>query len=237
MVQPYKFPPDNLILAALPREEFDRFSDQLEVVSLNLGETLYRPEEPLAYVYFPTEGIVSLLAVLEDGETVETGVVGREGMVGFPVVFGTYKTANQALVQGGGSALRMKATSLSALIKNGGPLHDLLLRYIYTIFTQISQTAACNRVHPLNERLARWLLLTHDRINRNQFSMTHEFLARMLGTRRAGVSVAASALREAGLIDYSRGEVEVLDRKGLEDASCECYAVVRAEFDRMFHDS
>ena len=234
MGQSHTFPPGNLLLAALPREEFDRFSDQLEVVSLNLGVTLYIPEEPMTYVYFPTEGIVSLLAVLEGGESVETGVVGREGMVGFPVVFGAYKTTNQALVQGSGSALRMKAKSLNALIKNGGPLHDLLLRYIYTIFTQISQTAACNRVHPLNERLARWLLLTHDRINRDQFALTHEFLARMLGTRRAGVSVAASALREAGLIDYSRGQVEVLDRKGLEDASCECYAVVRAEFDRMF---
>jgi CRP-like cAMP-binding protein len=124
----------------------------------------------------------------------------------------------------------MRAKSLNALIKNGGPLHDLLLRYIYTIVTQISQTAACNRIHTLNERLARWLLLTHDRINRDQFSLTHELLARMLGTRRAGVSVAASALRDAGVIDYSRGQVEVLDRKGLEEASCECYAVVRAEF-------
>jgi CRP-like cAMP-binding protein len=155
-------------------------------------------------------------------------------MVGFPVMFGTYKTTNQALIQGSGSALRMRATSLHALVKNGGPLHDLILRYVYTIFAQISQTAACNRIHTLNERLARWLLLTHDRINRKEFSLTHEFLARMLGTRRAGVSVAASALRDAGLIDYSRGQVEVLDRKGLEEVSCECYAVVRAEFDRMF---
>ena len=234
MAQTHKFPPDNLLLAALPREEFDRFSEQLEVVSLTLGVTLYRPDELIDFVYFPTEGVVSLLAVLEGGETVETGVVGREGMVGFPVVFGTYKTANQALVQGSGSALRLRAKSLHALIKNGGPLHDLLLRYIYTIVSQISQTAACNRIHTLNERLARWLLLTHDRINRDQFSLTHELLARMLGTRRAGVSVAASALRDAGLIDYSRGQVEVLDRKGLEEASCECYAVVRAEFDRMF---
>jgi CRP-like cAMP-binding protein len=234
MGQTIKFPPDNLLLAALPRAEFDRLSDLLEVVSLDLGEILYNPEESMDYVYFPTEGIVSLLAVLEDGETVETGVVGREGMVGFPVMFGTYKTTNQALVQGSGSALRMRATSLHALVKNGGPLHDLILRYVYTIFAQISQTAACNRIHTLNERLARWLLLTHDRINRKEFSLTHEFLARMLGTRRAGVSVAASALRDAGLIDYSRGQVEVLDRKGLEEVSCECYAVVRAEFDRMF---
>src|SRR5260370_12123433 len=165
MSQTHTLPPGNLLLAALPREEFNSFSDQLEVVSLSRAVTLYIPEEPITYVYFPTEGIVSLLAVLEGGETVETGVVGREGMVGFPVVFGTYKTANQALVQGSGSALRMRAKSLNALIKNGRPLHHLLLRYIYTIVTQISQKSACNRIHTLNERLARRLLLTHDAIN------------------------------------------------------------------------
>src|SRR5260370_7388517 len=182
MSQSRTLPPGNLLLAALPSEEFNRFSDQLEVVSLNLGVTLYIPEEPITYVYFPTEGIVSLLAVLEGGESVETGVVGREGMVGFPVVFGAYKTTNQALVQGSGSALRMRAKALNALIKNGGPLHDILLRYIYTIFTQISQTAAYNRVHPLNERLARFLLLTPVRINMNHSHPPPPFLLRMLRT-------------------------------------------------------
>ncbi len=236
MAQNIAFPLNNLILTALPSEELNRLCDHLEPFELKLGDILQVPEDPIKYVYFPTHGIISLLATLEGGETVETGVVGREGMVGISIVLGVDTTTSQALVQGAGSAQRMKAQSLKVFLRNGGALHALLLRYIHTIFAQISQTAACNRVHSLNERLARWLLLTHDRLGRDNFGLTHEFLARMLGTRRAGVSVAASALREAGLIDYSRGEVAVLDRQGLEAASCECYSVVKAEFDRLFKD-
>jgi len=233
MAQSLNSPSKNLILAALAGEEFDRLSEHLEAFELKLGEFLHMPDERVEHVYFPTDGIVSLLATLEGGETVETGVVGREGMVGISIVLGVDTTTSQSLVQGSGHALRMKAQSLKPFLNNGGRLQDLLLRYIHTVFSQISQTAACNRVHTLNERLARWLLLTHDRLEHDTFDMTHEFLARMLGTRRAGVSIAASALREAGLIDYSRGQVVVLNRKGLEEGCCECYGVVKADADRL----
>src|SRR6266404_4849834 len=233
MAQSLNSPSKNLILAALASEEFDRLSEHLEAFELKLGEFLHMPDERVEHVYFPTDGIVSLLATLEGGETVETGVVGREGMVGISIVLGVDTTTSQSLVQGSGHALRMKAQSLKPFLNNGGRLQDLLLRYIHTVFSQISQTAACNRVHTLNERLARWLLLTHDRLEHDTFDMTHEFLARMLGTRRAGVSIAASALREAGLIDYSRGQVVVLNRKGLEEGCCECYGVVKADADRL----
>ena len=233
MAQTLNSPSNNLILAALGSEELDRLSEHLETFELKIGEFLHMPDKRVEHVYFPTDGIVSLLAMLEGGETVETGVVGREGMVGISIVLGVDTSMSQSLVQGSGHALRMKAQSLRTFLNNGGRLQNLLLRYIHTVFSQISQTAACNRVHTLNERLARWLLLTHDRLERDRFDMTHEFLARMLGTRRAGVSIAASALREAGLIDYSRGQVVVLNRKGLEEGCCECYGVVRAEADRL----
>jgi CRP-like cAMP-binding protein len=234
MAQNIEYPPGNLILAALPTHEFKRLSEQLESVELRLGEILHMPEEQIEYVYFPIVGVISLVAILQDGETVEAGIVGREGMVGIPIVLGVDTTTNQALVQGGGKALRMKANSLKAYLRNDGVLWPLLLRYVHAMFAQVSQTAACNRVHTLNERLARWLLLTHDLRGRDKFDLTHEFLANMLGTRRAGVSVAASSLREAGLIDYSRGQVIMLDRKGLEGASCECYGIVKAEYDRLY---
>jgi CRP-like cAMP-binding protein len=178
--------------------------------------------------------MISLLAALEGGETVETGVVGAEGMVGISVVLGVETSTSEALVQADGEAFRMKAKALAPLIRNGSVLHENLLRYIHTILAQISQTAACNRAHNLSERLARWLLLTHDRLGRDEFELTHELLAHMLGTRRAGVSVAASTLREAGVIGYTRGRVTILDRKGLESATCECYRKVKAEFDRQF---
>lgn len=224
----------NQLLANIPPEDFERLSPHLTVIALTLGEVLHIPEQEIKYVYFPTTGLVSLLAMLEGGETVETGVVGSEGIVGIPIVLGAAISPSQALVQGSGEALRMKATALKGFIENGGPLHDSLLRFTHTLLTQIAQTAACNRVHNLKERLARWLLLSHDRLRRDRFEMTHEFLARMLGTRRAGVTVAANALREAGLIEYVRGQVTLRDRKGLEKASCECYRIVKADFDRLF---
>jgi len=224
---------ENRIIAALPPEEYEGVAPHLENVSLRRGTILQMPEQKIAYVYFPITCMLSLLATLEGGETVETGVVGSEGMVGISIVLGVDASTSEVLVQADGDAHRMKARALGPLIKNGGVLHDSLLRYIHTIFVQISQTAACNRAHSLSERLARWLLLTHDRLGRDEFELTHEFLARMLGTRRAGVSVAASTLRDAGVIGYTRGRVTVLDRKGLESASCECYRIVKAEYDRL----
>lgn len=225
---------ENRILAALPSAEYELVVPHLEKVSLKRGQILQMPDQRIDFLYFPTTCMISLLAALEGGETVETGVVGAEGLVGISVVLGVETSTSEALVQADGEAFRMKARALGPLIRNGGVLHDSLLRYIHTIFAQISQTAACNRAHSLSERLARWLLLTHDRLGRDEFEFTHEFLARMLGTRRAGVSVAASTLREAGAIGYTRGRVTILDRKGLENAACECYRIVKSEFDRLF---
>lgn len=225
---------ENRIIAALPSAEYELVVPHLETVSLKRGQILQMPDQRIDFLYFPTTCMISLLASLEGGETVETGVVGAEGMVGISVALGVETSTSEALVQADGEAFRMKAKALGPLIKNGSTLHDNLLRYIHTIFAQISQTAACNRAHSLSERLARWLLLTHDRLGKDDFELTHEFLARMLGTRRAGVSVAASTLREAGVIGYTRGRVTILDREGLENSACECYRIVKTEFDRLF---
>jgi CRP-like cAMP-binding protein len=223
--------PDNKILAALPRKEFDSLSSKLRTVPLKLGENLYMPEQKIDYVYFVNSGVVSLLAALENGATVEAGVIGPEGMAGLSVVLGANSTPNQALIQSAGTAERMSNTDVVIEFRKGGKLRDLLLRYTYTLFTQVAQTAACNRLHSIEQRLARWLLLTQDRVNSDEFVLTQDFLSRMLGVRRAGVSVAANTLRQAGLIDYRRGTMMVLDRAGLEAYSCECYRIVKAEYD------
>lgn len=235
MAQPKTTLSQNRILASLPAEEFERISSHLVEVSLPLGEIIYQPEQKIEYVYFPENSLVSLLAVLEDGETVEAGVIGYEGFVGVPVVLGVQSGTTQALIQGAGDAQRITSQALRSLINDGGQLQSLLLRFTHTLFTQIAQTAACNRAHDLNQRLARWLLLSHDRLRKEEFILTHEFLSRMLGTRRAGVSVAANGLRQGGLIDYSRGRVRIKNRKGLEQAACECYGVVKAEYDALFN--
>ncbi|HMJ24332.1 MAG TPA: Crp/Fnr family transcriptional regulator [Pyrinomonadaceae bacterium] len=223
---------ENKILAALPREEFEPLNEKLKPVKLELGTTLYRPEQKIDYVYFVTRGVVSLLAALENGATVEAGVIGPEGMAGIAAVLGADSTPNQALVQGEGHALRMSTADIRIECRNGGKLRDLLLRYTHTLFTQVAQTAACNRLHTIEQRLARWLLLTQDRVASPEFTLTQDFLSRMLGVRRAGVSVAANTLKQAGLIDYRRGTMVVLDRSGLEQYSCECYRIVREEYDR-----
>ena len=234
MAQPQTTLNQNRILASLPAAEYERISSHLVEVSLPLGEIIQRPEQKIEFVYFPENSLVSLLAVLEDGETVEAGVIGYEGFVGVPVVLGVQSGTTQALIQGAGSAQRIKSQALRALINEGGQLQSLLLRFTHTLFTQIAQTAACNRAHDLNQRLARWLLLSHDRLRKEEFILTHEFLSRMLGTRRAGVSVAANGLRQGGIIDYSRGRVRIKNRKGLEQAACECYGVVKADYDALF---
>jgi CRP-like cAMP-binding protein len=234
MAQPKNTLSQNRILASLPAAEFERISSHLVEVSLPLGEIIHRPEQKIEYVYFPENSLVSLLAVLEDGETVEAGVIGYEGFVGVPVVLGVQSGTTQALIQGAGDAQRIKSQALRSLINDGGQLQGLLLRFAHTLFTQVAQTAACNRAHDLNQRLARWLLLSHDRLRKEEFILTHEFLSRMLGTRRAGVSVAANGLRQGGLIDYTRGRVRIKNRKGLEQASCECYGIVKADYDALF---
>lgn len=226
---------NNLILNALPTQEFERLSSYLEDVELPLGKILYEPEEPIRHAYFPLSGAVSIVTVLSNGSSVEAGVIGSEGVAGVPLVLGTEMEMNRrAQVQMAGRGLRLKASVLKAEFKRGERLHDLLLRYLHAFITQISQTAACNRMHRLEERLARWLLACQDRMRSDELQLTQEFIAEMLGVRRAGVSVAATQLQERGLIKHKRGNIRIFDRTGLEAASCECYSVVNREYQRLF---
>ena len=222
----------NGILAALSKPILRQLEGKLRPVPLEIGKILYEPDETIEQVYFVTEGIISLLATLEDGASVEAGVIGPEGMLGIPIVLSAKSSPHLALVQGSGHAMKMTARDLRDAIKKDGVFLDLLLRYINAMFVQVAQTAACNRLHTVEERLARWLLLTHDRVKHDEFILTQEFISRMLGVRRAGVNVSANSLRQDGLIDYRRGKVTILNRKGLERASCECYVTVKQEYDR-----
>lgn len=223
---------ENKILAALPPEEFEPLRPKLKLFRLELGTTLYRPEQKIEHVYFVTRGVVSVLAALENGATVEAGVIGPEGLAGMAALLGADSTPNQALIQAEGHALRISTRDIRVEFRKGGKLRDSILRYMHTLFTQVAQTAACNRLHSIEQRLSRWLLLTQDRVSSDEFVLTQDFLSRMLGVRRAGVSVAANTLRQAGLIDYRRGTMVVLDREGLEKYACECYRIVRDEYDR-----
>lgn len=222
----------NRLLAALPPAEFDRLAPRLEPVALELSRVLFRPEEEISHVYFPVTAIVSLLTNLEDGTGMEVGLVGREGMVGVSAVLGGSET-KVATVQGEGEALRLRADAVREEFNRGGALQAQLLRYTHALMTQISQTAVCNVRHNLEGRLARWLLMYHDRRDSDEFSLTHEFIANMLGVRRAGVTEIAVRLQERGFIRYNRGHVTVLDRAGLEQFACECYPVVKEKFDEF----
>lgn len=225
--------PANRILSALPDEEFERLQPKLRPISFPMGEIIYHPEQPIENVYFVSRGIISWLAALEDGNTVEAGVIGPEGVAGTSAVLGATSTPNQGLTQSPVEALKIRADDLVVEFRKGGKLHDLLLRFVHTMFVQVTQTAACNRLHTLDQRLARWLLLTHDRLDGDQFTLTQDFLSRMLGVRRAGVSVAANTLRQMRLIDYHRGDIKILNHRALEDVTCECYQIVKAEYDRL----
>jgi len=230
---PVRPPIQNKILAALPTDEYERLRGLLTPVSLPLGETLYEQDSRIEYVYFVNTGVVSHVTHMEDGASVEVGLVGSEGVVGLPIVLGDDVSPNQAIVQIADGAMRMEAAALRDELKLGGRLQSLLLRYALAIQKQISQTAACNRSHNVGDRLARWLLMCQDRIGGDELYLTQEFIAQMLGTRRSGVSEAAILLQAAGLIRYSRGHITILDRERLEEFSCECYEVVRAEFERL----
>lgn len=225
--------PRNLLLAALPTDEYQRLLPHLELVSLPLRQVLSNPGEPIEFVCFPHQSIISLVTILEDGSTVEAGLVGKEGMFGVQAFLGGDSTPHQAIVQVAGEAMRMSAAQLKIEFQRGGKLQSLLLRYVQALFTQVSQGAACHRLHTVEERLARWLLMVSDRLEPDQLPLTQEFIAQMLGTRRAGVTVAAGMLQQAGLIRYRRGEITILDRQNLEAASCECYKVVSNEFERL----
>lgn len=222
--------PANQILSALPHEEFERLRPKLREVNLKIGDVMYEPEESIESVYFVNSGIVSWLATLADGNTVEAGVIGSEGLAGVSVVLGAQSTPNQAIIQAEVSALRIASQDLTTEFRRNGELNRMILRFVHSMFTQVAQTAACNRLHTLDQRLARWLLMSHDRIHGDAFEMTQDFLSRMLGVRRAGVSVAANSLKQQGLIDYRRGDIHILNREGLEAASCECYEIVKHEY-------
>jgi CRP-like cAMP-binding protein len=220
----------NRLLANLDVEEYELLAPHLETVSLSMSEVLFRPEDQLQHVYFPTTSIVSLLTDLSDGSGMEVGLVGREGMVGISAVLGGSET-KVATVQGQGEALRMKTGKLRDEFSRGGVLQNALLRYTHALMTQISQSVVCNARHPVEGRLARWLLMYHDRLEHDEFELTHEFIANMLGVRRAGISEVANKLQELGFISYQRGRVKILNRKGMEEFACECYPIVREKFE------
>ncbi len=220
-------PAVNNLLAALPRKDYQRLLRGLETVSLTFGEILYEPEKPIRHVYFPNDSLVSLLTLVNGHLALEVGMVGHEGMVGTPIPLGIDVSSVRALVQGSGTAMRMTSARFRKEFRDCPPLQRALYRYIHVLMAQVTQTAACNRFHVVEARLARWLLMTRDRVRANQFRLTQDFLAHMLGVRRVGVTRAASALQLRKLIRYIRGEITILDDKGLEAAACRCYQFVK----------
>jgi CRP-like cAMP-binding protein len=224
----------NRLLDALPDDERARLVAHLDGVTLSLGDVIYEPGGSLDHIYFPTTSVVSLLYTMEDGMTAEMGLAGNDGAVGIALFLGGDTTPNRAVVQLAGDAYRMAASIVRQEFARGGPLQYLLLRYTQALITQISQTAVCNRLHSVEQRLCRWLLLSRDRVETDELAMTQEFISNMLGGRRESVTVAAGRLQDAGLIRYSRGHISVLDRRGLEAGVCECYRIVRDEYDRLF---
>jgi CRP-like cAMP-binding protein len=229
-------PSQNHLLAALPREEFDRIFPSLELVQLALGEMLYEPGQQMRHAYFPTTAIISLHYVTEAGSSAETAGVGNEGIVGVALFMGGESTSSSAVVQTSGQAYRLEARVLKQEFDRAGLFQKMLLRYTQALLTQMSQTAACNRHHSLEQRLCRWLLLTEDRSASSDLTMTQELIASMLGVRREGITEAAGNLQRAGLILNRRGHIAVLQRAGLEARSCECYAVVKKEMERLLSD-
>ena len=223
----------NHLLAALQPADYDRLLPHLELQSLALGLALYESGDTQGYLYFPTTSIVSLLYVMEDGSSAEIAVVGDEGIVGIALFMGGESTPSRAVVQSAGYAYKLRASMLKTEFGRGGDLQHLLLRYTQALITQMAQTAVCNRHHSVEQQLCRWLLLSLDRLSSNELTMTQELIANMLGVRREGVTEAAGRLQAAGLIHYSRGRIAVLDRPRLETRVCECYAVVKREYDRL----
>lgn len=226
-------PHQNHLLSALPVQEYELLLPNLELVSMPLGKVLYESGNKLNHVYFPTTSIVSLLYVLLDGASAEIGVVGNEGVVGVALFLGGETMPNRAVVQIAGHAYRLKGQLLKQEFQNSFELHNLLLRYTQALLTQMAQTAVCNRHHSLDQQMCRWLLLSLDRLSSNELVMTQELIANMLGVRREGVSESAGKLQKDGLITYQRGHINVIDRARLEERCCECYSVVKQEFDRL----
>jgi CRP-like cAMP-binding protein len=225
--------PKNRILAALPSDEYQRLLPHLKPVTLEYKQVLFEPHKTIRYSYFPEDGIISMVTSVVDKTVVEVGLAGNEGMVCVATFLGVNSTPHQCIVQGEGSAMRMKASVLRDEFKRGGRLQDLLLRYTQAHLVMIAQTAVCNRLHALEERLSRWLLMIHNRVDGNQFLLTQDVISMMLGAQRTGVTDAAGTLQKKEIISYSRGRIEILDRQRLEETACECYWIVREEYDRL----
>ena len=223
----------NHLLAGLPEADYQRIASKLEPMELELGHVLYQNAQRLEYLYFPTSAMISLLYTMADGMTAEVGITGNEGVVGIALFLGDDTAPNQAVVQIKGTALRLSANTVQAEFKRGEAFQQVLLRYTQALITQISQTAICNRLHPVEQRFCRWLLLSHDRVKADELDMTQELIATILGGRRESVTVAAGRLQDRGLIRYVRGHITILDRPGLEADVCECYEIVRAEYQRL----
>lgn len=222
-------PVTNRILAALPAGEYRKFMPKLENIPLKYGEKIYERSEIIRYVYFPNSGIISLLAAVDDGATLEVGIVGREGIVGLPVFLGVKTSNNEAIVQGEGFAMRIGSADFLVECRNGGALAQILQRFTHSMLVQISQSAICYRFHLIEARLARWLLMTSDRMETGEFPVTQEFLSNMLGVRREAVNKSAVNLQQKHLITYSRGNISITNRPGLEMKACQCYAVIKTE--------
>lgn len=232
-----KHPMPNKLLSALSKEEYERLLPDLEAISLASRQIIYAPNQPIEYVYFPTDGIISLVNVTQNGGIVEAATVGNEGIVGIPILLGGDEMVGQAIVQVAGNAVRMKADVFKRSVPNGSQFHNLLLRYTLALMNSISQTVACNSLHSAEQRCCRWLLMCQDRVQSDSFLLTQEFLAQMLGVQRPTVSGVATILQQVGLIRYKRGKMTICDRSKLEAISCECYGVVTQEFKRLLKDT
>jgi len=225
----------NRLLASLPRAEYKRLSPDLKPIALTFGEVLYEPGDTIKHVYFPNDSIISLLSAMSERSTLEVGMVDNEGMAGLSVFAGVNKSSTRAIVQGSGSATRMRAAVVWEEANRLGPFHQLLHRYSHSLQSQVSQASACNRFHSVNDRLARWLLMTSDRLGTDEFRLTQDFMSNMLGVRREGVNQAAGSLQTAKLISYSRGMITILNRRRLQVRSCECYSIIKAESDQYLN--
>ena len=224
---------NNHLLAALPADELANIESKLKPVSLELGKSLYESGDKMDYAYFPTTAIISMLYIMENGATAEIGIIGNDGLLGVTLFMGGDSTTSRAIIQSAGDAFKMKAKDLKEEFAKSGVFQTLLLRYTQALMTQISQTAVCNRLHPIEQQLCRWLLLSHDRLQSDKLIMTHDLISNMLGVRREGITLAAQKLAKRKLITNKRGMITVIDREGLETAVCECYAVVNKEYNRL----
>jgi|SRR5438093_3779769 len=223
----------NHILAALPPSDYRRIASRLEAVALRKGQPIHEPDGPISHVYFPRTGVASIVTRMAEGGTIEVATIGNEGMVGLSAYLGNGRSSTEVFAQIPGEAVRMTSRAFRQELRSSATLRDTIRRYAQALLTQIGQSAACNRVHPVGQRCARWLLMSHDRVPGDEFSLTQEFLAEMLGVRRASVTEAAGLLKRRNLIEYRRGRIRVLDRKGLEKAACECYRLIRSEHESL----